>query len=142
MQLSSNNVRVLFFGSFDPLHDGHRNAFIQARSLGDFLIVIVARDSTIVRDKGRNPSILEQARLTAVAGDMHVDAAMLGDSDAKSYAILHSVPFNILALGYDQKPSDIDARRILDENNLEHVSIVRLDAFQPELYKSSLLREG
>ena len=44
--------RVMVFGSFDPLHDGHRSLFRQARKHGDELVVVVARDVNIARLKG------------------------------------------------------------------------------------------
>lgn len=142
MQPRSSDDRVIFFGSFDPLHEGHRNAFAQAKALGGFLTVIVSRDSTIVRDKHRTPSLSEQARLLAVAADPSVDSAVLGDSDSASYAILRTIPFEILAIGYDQAPSDAYARKILESNGLHDVKIVRLSSYMPEVYKSSLLRKG
>lgn len=141
MPLPSSNGRVIFFGSFDPLHDGHRNAFAQARSLGGSLTVIVARDSAILRDKHHAPSIPEQERRMAVAADPSVDTAILGDVDSASYAILRTIPFEILAIGYDQEPSDQEARSILDDNGLHDARVIRLSAFQPELYKSSFLRK-
>ncbi len=143
MQSSNNSgATVLFFGSFDPLHDGHRDAFAQAKALGSELIVVVARDSTIVRDKHRQPSLPEEDRRLAVAADPSVDSALLGDVDANSYATLHSVPFDILALGYDQEPSDEEVRNILHANNLRRVRVVRLAPHKPDSYKSSLLRKG
>jgi len=47
--------KVLVFGTFDGLHEGHKNFFKQAREFGDFLVVVVGRDSTIVKTKGRPP---------------------------------------------------------------------------------------
>lgn len=48
--------RVLVFGTFDPLHAGHRSLFAQAASLGSYLAVVVARDTTIESEKGRLPA--------------------------------------------------------------------------------------
>lgn len=142
MSSQSSDGQVIFFGSFDPLHDGHRNAFVQAKLFGKSLIVIVARDSAILRDKHHTSSVPEQERLMAVAADPSVDTAMLGDADLTSYAILRTVPFDTLALGYDQEPSDEEARRILDENGLHDARVVRLVSYNPGVYKSSFLRKG
>ncbi len=131
---------VLFFGTFDPLHVGHRNAFVEARALGDRLVVVVARDSTVVTHKGRMPYKSEHERLASVAASSVVDEAILGDEDGSSYALLKRIPFDILALGYDQTPSDQEVRRLLEQQGLSHVTMVRLHSYEPHVYKSSLLR--
>lgn len=131
---------VLFFGTFDPLHLGHRRAFAQAKRLGERLTVVVARDSAIVSGKKRTPNATESERLAYVAADSSVDEALLGDTDPSSYNLLKRVPFDILALGYDQVPSDDEIRSLLETHALSHVQVVRLAAHSPSTYKSSLLR--
>lgn len=133
-------TRVLLFGAFDPLHEGHRYLFRQARELGDHLTVVVARDAAIQAQKGRTSFLQEHERLAYVAEDPAVDEAMLGDKDPASYHILMSHGFDILALGYDQKPSDEDIQTILESLHLSHVRVIRLASHRPEIYKSSLLR--
>ena len=39
--------RVLIFGTFDGIHEGHLNLFKQAKKYGDYLIVVVGRDENI-----------------------------------------------------------------------------------------------
>lgn len=134
-------TRVVLFGTFDPLHQGHSSLFKQARLLGDYLIVGVARDSVIASQKGRSAFMLEDQRLACVAQEEFVDEAILGDSDPASYSLLTIVQFDILALGYDQKPSDVEVRAILDSLGLSDVRIVRLNPYRPDIYKSSLLRK-
>lgn len=133
---------VLFFGSFDPLHAGHRRAFQEARALGDYLTVVVARDSTIRGQKKRPPYQKEHERLARVAAERSVDEAILGDASPSSYALLESIPFDILALGYDQAAPLEDVTSLLENNGKGHVRIVRLAAYEPHRYKSSLLRSS
>ncbi len=133
---------VLFFGTFDPLHEGHRNAFASAKALGDHLIVVVARDTVLSAEKRRKPYLHEDDRLSIVAADGCVDEAIFGDSHARSYGVLQKISFDILALGYDQEPSDEQVAAILESNGLSHVHTVRLPAFSPDRYKSSLLRSS
>jgi len=136
----NSSLRVLVFGTFDPLHAGHRDLFEQAASLGGYLAVVVARDTAINSQKGRSPAVPEHERLAAVAHESVVDEAMLGDADPFSYSLLATFAFDILALGYDQAPSDTEVRKILEALHKSHVKIVRLAPHRPDIYKSSLLR--
>ncbi len=138
---SSERRSVILFGTFDPLHDGHINFIRQAEALGD-VTVVVARDSSVRYRKDRNPSISEQDRLSAVNQLEEVDVAVLGDEYPMQYDILRRMSFDIVALGYDQEPSDDVVRLELDALGKQDVDIVRLDAYLSETYKSSFLREN
>ena len=39
--------KVLVFGTFDGLHEGHKDFLRQAKQYGDHLTVVVGRDSTV-----------------------------------------------------------------------------------------------
>ena len=43
--------KVMVFGTFDGLHEGHLDFFRQAREYGDYLIVAVARDVNVKKIK-------------------------------------------------------------------------------------------
>ena len=133
---------VLFFGTFDPLHAGHRRAFLEAKSLGDYLTVVVARDSTTRTQKKRASYKSEHERVAAVASDSLVDAAILGDADTTSYNLLNKIQFDILALGYDQTPSDEQTLDLLRKQHVLLARVVRLSPYLPDTYKSSLLRKA
>lgn len=132
--------RVLAFGSFDPLHEGHRNLFAQAKALGDHLTVVVAHDSALRANKRREPFQGEEQRLTAVAADESVDRAMIGNKQANTYTLLSELDFDVIALGYDQAPDDAAVRAELDARGKRQVVIVRLKPYKPESYKSTLIR--
>lgn len=132
--------KVLTFGSFDPLHEGHKQAFRQSRAYGNYLIVVVARDSTIVQQKQRQPQAGEKERLQAVAAAEGVDEARLGEVNPEAYALLGELDFDVLALGYDQAPSDEEVRRHLQAAGKGQVEVVRLTPYKPELFKSKYLR--
>lgn len=140
MPLGTDNTTVLTFGTFDPLHAGHHDMFRQARGHGNRLVVVVARDSAVLLQKGHETFIPQAGRLAAVAHDPLVDEAMLGDEDPTSYAIFHRIPFDILALGYDQSPADEEARRMVDAAGHTHARIIRLVPYKADTYKSSLLK--
>lgn len=133
--------RVVVAGTFDGLHDGHRDYFRQARAHGDELVAIVARTRTVEKIKGRPPRLSEEERLAAVAAEPLVDRAVLGREGGSRYAILEELRPDVVFLGYDQPAREEEIRASLDAFGLTHAKIVRGIAHKPEFYKSSLLDE-
>lgn len=131
--------RVLLFGSFDPLHEGHLHLFGQASELGETVVVVVAQDSAIRAEKGHEPRVGEVERLARVERAPGVDEAVLGDDAPGEYGLLQQLEFDVIALGYDQVPDDETVHRVLDEMGKGHVQVVRLRPHKPEAYKSSLI---
>ncbi len=132
-------TRVFAAGTFDGLHDGHRDYFRQAREHGDSLIVVVARDATVKRIKGRHPRRSETDRLAAVAAEPLVDEALLGHAEEDRFAILRTLRPDVVFLGYDQPVSEGELRVALDAAGLSGTAIVRGEPYIPERYKSSIL---
>lgn len=130
-------MKVMVFGSFDKLHDGHRNLFLQARALGD-VIVVVARDSSIRRLKKREPRQSENERLENIEQEKTVTKAILGKEDDFFRVIEEEKP-DILLLGYDQ--STFSEKKIRKELVLRNLNVViqRAAAFYPDIFKSNLL---
>lgn len=94
-------------------------------------MVIVARDANVEHLKGRRPAQNENDRLAAVAACDSVDEARLGYEEwDKRLQVLEDVKPAVICLGYDQKAQ-------LPDGDWE---VVRMVAFKPEQYKSSLLR--
>ncbi len=131
-------TRVLVFGSFDVLHEGHRYFFRRARELGDELFVVVARDSTIRAVKKQDPKYNENERLKQVQEVSYVDRAVLGNEGDK-LDIIELIKPNIIVLGYDQDSFTEGLAGKLVDRGLK-VKIVGLPAYKPEIFKSSLLK--
>lgn len=93
--------RVVAFGVFDLLHPGHAAFLRRARRLGDALVVVVARDARVRREKGRAPVFTERERRALVAALRSVDRAVLGDPAGRWTALRRLKP-SVIALGYDQ----------------------------------------
>lgn len=127
------------FGTFDGVHEGHRYLFREAKKHGDRLCVVVALDATVRQVKGRDPRFGEQERLRDVAAQAGVDEALLGNPGDK-YAVIEQVRPDVICLGYDQRVFADRLEEELAARNLS-VRIVRLEAFHPEKYKSSLLHK-
>lgn len=132
--------RVLVFGTFDPFHPGHLFFLSQAKTYGDHLTVVVARDSAIQTGKRRAPWQSEEVRLDNVQRVPGVDQALLGDEQPEAYRLLKELSFDILALGYDQSLSDQAVRQLLLSLGKSSVTVIRIAAHKPGQYKSSLLR--
>ena len=126
--------RVLCCGTFDHFHPGHRSFLEQAARLGEELCVVVARDGNVERLKGRAPDHDEETRLAAVRAQEIVHEARLGHPGANLLKVVADVDPDIIALGYDQRVPRGLAEAFPD------CEIVTLESFEPERYKSSLIR--
>lgn len=132
--------RIMIFGTFDMIHPGHVDLFRQARALDvePYLIVSIARDTSVSRIKGTAARNNENERLGVVQAHPLVDDVLLGDEEGYMHHI-KSVNPDIIALGYDQVGEYVDhLEESLRAANMT-TEIVYLKAYQPELYKTSIL---
>jgi FAD synthetase len=130
--------KVLAFGCFDILHMGHYTYLKNAKKLGDRLIVVVARDSTIRKFKKREPVLDEESRRKLVESLKFVDAAVLG-SEGDRYEIIKRIKPSVIALGYDQMEDEGFLRKKLKEMKVK-AKVVRIKkSFNPKQHKSSVL---
>jgi FAD synthetase len=134
------SIRVIFIGGgFEVIHYGHVYTIDKAKSLGDVLVVSVARDSTIRRRKKREPLLNENDRVKLLSSLKKVDSAILG-VQGDIYVTLQKVAPDIVALGYDQYHMERDVLKEARIRGLK-VKVVRLDSPYPKLKTSNLLRE-
>ena len=128
--------KVLVFGTFDILHPGHEYFLKQAKKHGDELIVVIARDLTVKQVKKEFPVNNEQERLGAVKKLDYVNNAILGSLSNDKYKIIEEINPDVICLGYDQKAFTEDLAAELEKRGLKP-EIVRLDAYKPDVHKSS-----
>lgn len=134
------SIRVVFIGGgFEIIHPGHIYTIEQARRLGDVLVVVVARDSTIRKRKGREPVASESERMRLLSSLRQVDASVLG-VEGDIYLTLEKVRPDIVALGYDQHHAESEILREGTKRGMD-LKVVRLGAHLPEIKTSRLLRE-
>jgi cytidyltransferase-like protein len=134
-------TRIMVFGTFDMLHEGHLDMFRQARSLASdpYLIVSLARDSAAARVKGAPPRKSERERLALMRTCHLVDEALLGD-EAGYIPHIKAVAPDIIALGYDQSGEYVEhLERDLADAGIA-ARVVRLAAYKPEIFKTSKLQ--
>src|SRR3990167_3019871 len=132
-------MRVMSFGTFDILHPGHESFLRGARRLGDHLIAVVARDNFVQKAKGRLPFNNERLRVRQLRRLGIADKVILGSRTHNWFRTLRTNEIDILALGYDQKPTVRELKKHLRLHRLGKVKVIRLRAMRPEIYKSSKL---
>jgi FAD synthetase len=120
-------VKVMATGTFDLLHMGHIYFLKEAKKLGDELIVIVARDSTVRRMK-HEPVTPEFMRLQLIKELRIVDDAYLGRKN-DIYKIVEEIKPDIIALGYDQIHDEKNIQLNLKKRKID-VKIVRLSKYK------------
>ncbi len=131
--------KVLAFGSFDLVHEGHKYFLKEAKKLGDKLIVVVARDDTIRAFKKVDPMYPEEERIEHVRELEIADEIRLGYKGDK-WKVISLVDPDVIALGYDQDSYTAGLEEGLKKIGLG-CKIVRLKSYKPEKYKSSLLKK-
>ena len=129
---------VICFGTFDLLHPGHLNYLKQAKEEGDYLIVVIARDQTKLK-QGKKTVFNEEERRAMVENLKIVDEAVLGELDNHLKIILEKKP-DVICLGYDHKIKEEKLKEDLNKMGFSTV-IKRMDPYQAEKYKSSIIRK-
>ena len=134
------SIRVVFVGGgFEVIHYGHVYTLSKAKSLGDALVVSVARDSTIRKRKNREPLVSEQDRVKLLSALKDVDAAILG-VEGDIYVTLEKVRPDVVALGYDQYHMVEEVKMEAARRGME-LEVVRLDSPYPHIKTSRILKE-
>jgi len=119
-------VRVMATGTFDLLHIGHLYYLEEAKKLGDELIVVIANDETVRKNK-HNPVTPQEMRRKLVEALKPVDKAVIGYKD-DFLKIVEEIRPDIIALGYDQNFDEEEIRNALKRRGL-NVKIVRCSKY-------------
>ena len=131
-------IKVLVFGTFDVFHKGHESFLKQAKKYGDRLFVVIARDKTVLAVKKQLPRNDEKIRLKNIKDSKIADVVLLGHLGDK-YKIIKEIQPDVICLGYDQKAYVDKLEAKLLSFGMKDVRIVRLEAYRPDVYKSSKL---
>jgi FAD synthetase len=122
--------RVMASGVFDILHTGHVRYLSEARRLGDELVVVVATDNTVRRNK-HEPITPEKMRLELVQALKPVDRAILGH-EGDMFGVVEEIRPNVIALGYDQIFDEKALERELAKRGMD-IEVVRLGRYEDDL---------
>jgi len=131
--------KILVFGTFDGLHDGHRAFLRQAREHGDYLIVAVAQDTVVEQLKKHPPRRKIQERIGALTDEALADRVVAGDAEIGTYEVVKRYQPDVVALGYDQTALKKDIEQHLSDFGW-YVETVTLRPHEPEIHHTSLLK--
>jgi FAD synthetase len=136
--------RVLAAGKFDILHLGHLAYLEQARELvgedGE-LVVIIALDKTIEKERGAPPVFPQEQRRRLVEALGIVDRAIIGLDTEDHTEIVVKISPDIVALGYDQYTDIERLEKQIAERGL-NTKIVRLQKRTADgLCSSTMIRK-
>ena len=130
---------VLTSGVFDLLHLGHVKYLEEAKKAGGQnaeLIVIVARDSTVERRKGKKPIVSESQRRSLVESLKVVDEAILGYEDLSVEKVIEKIKPDVIAVGHDQDGMERTVKTHVKEKGLK-IKVVKIGKFGEDKLNSS-----
>ncbi len=125
--MAKHTKKVLAFGVFDGLHDGHRYFLSEAKKLGDYLIAVVAHDDAVRKLKNREPRIPMEERAAALRAAALANEVVIGDAVQGSWNVLKNQKVDVIAIGHDQHSLE----NALRENEIsKNIPLVRI-GFSP-----------
>jgi len=136
-----NLNKILIFGVFDGIHEGHLSFIREAKEQGDQLVAVVARDSVVQELKGKLPKHNEVERVKMLLEVHDIDLVFLGDPKIETYNVLKEVKPNIIFLGYDQQALFESIMQAIKNGTLPQMKIVRGKPHNPEVFHSSILNK-
>lgn len=133
--------KVVIFGVFDGIHEGHLSFIREARVYGEQLIAIVARDESVFKLKGKLPIKDQEKRIKELLEIPEIDLVLLGDLEEGSYKALKEVNPQVVFLGYDQQNLFDSMKEAMKSGVLKEVELVYGKAHEPQIFKSSIINK-
>src|SRR3989344_1880079 len=94
--------KVMVFGVFDGLHEGHVAVLNEAKKFGDYIIAGVAQDHIVWELRGRLPKNKFEDRFEHLEREDLVDKVVIGDHELNSWDIVKKHRPDVVVMGYDQ----------------------------------------
>ena len=126
----------MVWGTFDNLHDGHREFLEQASRLG-ILYVIVVPDDAVLENKGHTPLFSAEERAAQLRMLPFVAGVQI-DSWSGGLESLRILQPNYFCAGYDQsKDWEMQLIQFCKSTGL-HISYIRLGEYAGGIHSSHL----
>ena len=136
-----NLNKILIFGVFDGIHEGHLSFIKEAKALGDQLVAVVARDDIVEELKGRLPKHNEVERVKMLLEVHDVDLVFLGDPKTGTYNVLKEVKPNVVFLGYDQMALYENLMQSIKNGNLPEMEVIHGNPYKEDIFHSSIINK-
>jgi len=122
--------KIATFGVFDIMHPGHVEFLKRCKNLekNAELIVVISRDGTVLKEKGKRPVMKEEERKKIVESLKPVDKVFLGGECSDKLKIVEEIKPDIIILGYDQNWEEKKLENDLRERGLK-VKVIRLKKY-------------
>lgn len=139
------DFRLIFTnGCFDILHRGHVQVLVEARELGDRLLVGLNSDDSVRRLKGPGrPLQPELDRAACLAALECVDAVVVFDEDTPAELIAALQP-DIMAKGGDYAPGQLSEREVVEAGGGKVIILPYIEGHSTTelLERAARMREG
>ena len=145
--------KILVFGTFDGLHEGHLAFLRQARTGADgtrtgtetgsekvWLTAVVARDETVELLKGQRPIRSLNARMKELKDFGLVDEVVAGDEKIGRWEVIGKHNPHVIVLGYDQNDLRTALLGHIRQYDLE-TEVRVAEGHEPDQLHSSLLNK-
>ena len=142
-ELKGQGKRVVFTnGCFDLLHPGHTRYLVEARKLGDALLVAVNSDRSVRALKGPGRPVLpERERAEILAALASVDYVTIFDDLTPRSVIARLLP-QVLVKGADWGPGEIVGREEVEAAGGRVVSIPVVPGFSTSALIEAAVKLG
>lgn len=125
--------KLLVAGVFDHFHVGHQHFLHHASQMCDELVIVIGREGTVEKIKGRKPQHSEHKRLERIQSENIPHAHVrLGREDGNVWETIREENPDGILLGYDQRFDDAQCREEFPD-----IQILRAEAYAPQHFKSS-----
>jgi cytidyltransferase-like protein len=128
--------RVMVFGTFDGVHDGHRHLLREAAVHGDTLVAVVARDEHVLELKGQVPQRSLDERMELISFEAEVAEVIPANEDLADFSVILEQKPSTLVFGFDQDELMEEVSAWLEDQSL-HITTIQASAYVPEIYSAS-----